>query len=280
VPGVTGQGETWSAGWRWWNNRPRVSGSFAAPQIGILPGVWRVDASWQRETFRSGGAAATEEERIHGALTVSDWLTSRVRYELAAGMDAWNDGRFASAGGSIERRAFDDRLSLEGGATTWIPLTDSERFDAAHIVARFRSVTAARGTVWVAAAGVNVTTAHAPMGVWEGAGEGQARSALARAHPLLTDGVITGPVFGRQLTYGTGEIQHWLGTSPVRFAVAGFVDIARAARRLPSASGDPFQVDTGIGVRIKAPAQKGTLRVDFGTGLRDGAHALTVGWQY
>jgi len=134
--------------------------------------------------------------------------------------------------------------------------------------------------VWVAAAGVNVTTARAPMGVWEGAGEGQARSALARAHPLLSDGVITGPVFGRQLTYGTGEIQHWLGTSPVRFAVAGFVDIARASRRLPSASGDPFQVDTGVGVRIKGPAQKGTLRVDFGTGLRDGAHALTFGWQY
>ena len=34
VPGVSGQGEVWSAGWRWWSNRPGVSVGFAAPRVG------------------------------------------------------------------------------------------------------------------------------------------------------------------------------------------------------------------------------------------------------
>jgi hypothetical protein len=281
IPGGTGQGEVWSAGWRWWNNRPRISASFAAPHIGFLPGVWRVDASWQRETFQTrADVAVVREERLRSALTVSDWMTSRVRYEFAAGVDAWSRARFASVGGSIERLAFDDRLSLSGGATTWIPLTFASRFHAAHAAAAFRSSTMSDGTVWLAAGGLDAASAQAPLSVWEGAGEGQARAALARAHPLLTDGVITGPVFGRHLAYATSEVQHWIGASPLRLAVAAFVDVARASRRLTGAAGDPFQIDSGIGIRVKSPSQRGSLRLDLAAGLRDGSHALTIGWQY
>src|SRR5204862_7999049 len=32
IPGATGQGEVWMAGWRWWEDRPRVAVSFAAPR--------------------------------------------------------------------------------------------------------------------------------------------------------------------------------------------------------------------------------------------------------
>jgi hypothetical protein len=38
VPGISGQGEVWSAGWRWWENRPGVSAAFAAPRTRHLPG--------------------------------------------------------------------------------------------------------------------------------------------------------------------------------------------------------------------------------------------------
>ena len=37
--------------------------------------------------------------------------------------------------------------------------------------------------------------------------------------------------------------------------------------------------DVGIGLRLKVPGANGTLRVDLGYGLRDAAHALTVGWK-
>ena len=120
----------------------------------------------------------------------------------------------------------------------------------------------------------------AQMSIWVGAGEGHARTPLLRAHPLLSNGIVTGPIFGRQLAYGTTEVQRWIGASPVRIAVATFVDIARAAHRAPSAAGEPFQVDAGVGLRVKTPGQKGSLRVDFGRGIHDGSHALTVGWQY
>src|SRR5262249_48649924 len=42
APGFTGQGEQWSARWRWWQERPRVAFGFATPHVGRLPGVWRV----------------------------------------------------------------------------------------------------------------------------------------------------------------------------------------------------------------------------------------------
>jgi hypothetical protein len=122
------------------------------------------------------------------------------------------------------------------------------------------------------------------LALWPGAGDGHARAPLLRAHPLLHEGVINGPAFGERLTYATGEIQRWTGLRgswlPVRFAIAGFVDLARASRRAPAASGDPFQIDAGIGVRVKVPGQKGTLRVDIGRGVRDAAQALTLGWQF
>jgi hypothetical protein len=61
--------------------------------------------------------------------------------------------------------------------------------------------------------------------------------------------------------------------------VAAFTDVARIWRPL-SSPGDPFQVDAGFGLRLKVPGRLGILRVDVGRGIRDGADALTLGWQY
>jgi Peptidase_C39 like family len=281
IPGGSGEGELWSVGWRWWRNRPRVAASLAAPHSGFLAGVWRADVSWERETFQvAAGTAPSEEERIHGGITVADWVTARLRYELTGGIDSWNAAGFTSVGGKIERRALDDRLSIGGSATTWIPLAHASGFRAADVAARFESSATREGTAWLAAVGIDAVSAGAPLNLWQGAGEGHARAALARAHPLVTNGVITGPVFGRRLAYGTTELQQWIGSSTLRFAVAAFVDVARASHRAAAAAGDPFQIDGGIGIRIKPAGQKGCLRVDFGNGLRDRAHALTVGWQY
>ena len=103
---------------------------------------------------------------------------------------------------------------------------------------------------------------------------------LLRAHPLLVDGVISGPMFGERLAYANAEAQHWFEKPLlVRIGVAAFTDVARVWRPL-SSTGDPFQVDVGLGLRLRVPGRQGILRVDYGRGIRDGADALTFGWQF
>ena len=106
---------------------------------------------------------------------------------------------------------------------------------------------------------------------------------MLRAHPLLQDGVIgLGPssAFGRSLSYGTAEVQCWFDKPFLaRVGLAAFLDIARASRK---AAGDesPAHVDVGAGARVKIPGATGALRVDVAHGVRDGANAFTVGWQF
>ena len=185
-------------------------------------------------------------------------------------------------GGGLERRFASDRVSAAGDAAAWIPLGGGAGFRSAGLRTAFRSSTAAAGTVFVARGGVEAASAAAPLALWPGAGDGHARTPLLRAHVLLHDGIIDGAVFGERVAYATGEVQHWIQTPPtmpMRIAVASFVDVARASRRAPAATGDPFQIDAGFGVRVKMPGHTGTLRIDAGHGIRDGANALTFGWQ-
>jgi hypothetical protein len=285
APGTTGQGEEWSAAWRWWSNRPRVEVAFAAPRTGALAGVWRVEASWERQTFRGDSQSIShdvpiQEDHAHGGLSVADWLTSNLRFDINAGVDSWNGARRAvSFGGALEQRALGDRLSIDAEASAWLPLGATNRFEAAAIRTKFQSADAAVGTLGTLTGGIEGVSEAAPMGLWPGAGDGHARAPLLRAHPLLSGGIITGSVFGRRLAYGSGELQHWVGSWPARIGIAAFVDIARVSGRASSVARDAFQMDAGGGLRFKAPGQKGTLRVDVGRGIRDGAMALTVGWQ-
>jgi len=214
VPGFTGQGELWSASWRWWNNRPRVAMAFAVPRIGPMPGVWRVDGSWEAETFGGVGAAPLRDERTHVGFTSSDWLTGAVRYSLSASFDSWKNGPTAPAfGGSLDRRWFDDRLSVAADVTAWFPVRgDDENGRFAAAGARATVGSSRRSTTWVgeATVGMDGVTDEAPMMLWPGAGDGRARPLLLRAHPLLDDGIIdaTGrEVFGRTLGYVNVEGQ-------------------------------------------------------------------------
>ena len=262
-PGKTGQGEVWSADWRFWPNRPGVGLAFAAPRVGRLPGVWRVDASWDAQRFAAGGldaAATMKESRLHGGLTISDWLTAHVRYSMSVGFDAWNGGdrKAAAIGGTIERRWFGDRAALEVHATNWTGVGSSESFQAAGLRLRLQSSSERRGWVALGSVGADRVTDRAPIGIWPGAGDGHARAPLLRAHPLLDDGVIglgAASVFGRSLSYGGVEVQRWLDRPLLaRVGLAGFVDVARAARR---AAGDttPAHVDVGAGVRLGSLAR-------------------------
>lgn len=284
VPGLSGQGDVWSAGWRWWGNRPAVSVGFAAPRVRRLPGVWRFEGSWQSDTYDGAQASRIVESRTHGGLTVSDWLSGSVRYAVSAGLDAWTGGRkAASIGGTLEHLAFNDRLSMSIDATQWAPMTGGPAFRSVGARAIAKSSNDTRGWVARAALGLEGVSDAAPFALWPGAGEGQVRAPLLRAHPLLADGVVdlTGSsAFGRTLAFGSAEAQRWLERpSLVRLGLAAFADVARASRQA-AAGRTPVQVDLGAGLRIKIPGTPGVLRADVAHGLRDGARALTFGWLF
>jgi hypothetical protein len=127
---------------------------------------------------------------------------------------------------------------------------------------------------------VDTASLAAPLALWSGAGEGRARTGLLRAHPLLVDNVVAGPVFGRRVYSANLEAQRWFaGPTLVRYGLAAFIDAAAADHRVESAGGQSSQVDAGIGVRLRLPGREGTLRIDYARGLRDRADALTIGWQ-
>jgi tetratricopeptide (TPR) repeat protein len=285
IPGATGQGEVWTAAWRWWEDRPRVAVSFAAPRRGRLPGVWRVDGSWDTQTYALATMAAERlrESRVHGAASFSSWMAGSLRYSFTGGIDSWNGARRdALVGASLEHRSPRDSISIATEATRWIPLSGDRGFSSLAARVQLRAPAAAQRWEYRAGAGLERTTDTAPLALWGGAGEGRVRAPLLRAHPLLTGGIVNAgsdSAFGRTLMGGTVEARRWLDRPQLpQIGLAMFSDVARTSRS--SANESLFNVDLGAGVRIRVPGWQSTLRVDVAHGLRDGRHALTFGWLF
>ena len=269
----SGGGELWTASWRWWERRPRVAVGLAAPSP--YGGVWRVEGSAERQTY-ANGAAITEETERRVAFEVSDWTQLGIRWAVNAGLDSWSDtGASFSLGVAGEQRLSGDRLALRAGARAWRGGVQTWTLGAG---ADWRSAVRNEGNVWLARGGVDVAADGAPLALWGGAGTGQGRDVLLRAHPLLHDGIISDGVFGRRLVHGGAEWRHWVQPHGklLRVAPAVFVDAARAAGVLEG--GDTrAQLDTGAGLRIALPGA-GIVRIDFAHGLRDGRNAWSIGW--
>ena len=269
---ITGGGELWTASWRWYANRPRIAVGFETPAP--FGGNWSVRVSGERETYGLGGAA--EEKRRSAILAVSDWTPVGLRWEIAAGGERWNDSR----GSAVVMAAGEQRLDADRGVVEarlggW---TGGVRTWTAALGGRWHSSLRREGTVLVTRAGIDLAGRTAPRMLWPGAGTGQGRDLLLRAHPLLDDGIVSGAAFGRTLAHAGAEWRHWMQPlrQPIRFAPALFADTARAWRVLPG--GDRrWHTDIGVGVRIALPGA-GIVRVDVARGLRDGNNALSVGW--
>lgn len=270
---VTGGGEVWTASWRWWRQRPRVAFGLAAPSW--FGGVWNLQAFDDRQTYGTA-ADETEEHRRGVSLALSDWVTARVRLEAGAGIDRWR-GRGTSfvTSAAVVFRGSDDRTSLElrgaalaGDVRTWSISARSE----------WRSSARNEGQVWVGGAGYDRAGDAAPLALWPGAGTGTGRDVLLRAHPLLRDGVIRDAVFGRTLQHANVEWRHWRqgGKTPLRYAPALFIDVARAGRGA-AFTDRRLHTDAGAGLRIALPGA-GVLRLDVAKGLRDGETTLSFGW--
>ncbi len=289
VASPTGNGELWSAGWRWWEERPRVALALAIPAVGGRPGIWRLEGFWERQSYAApspAGANAmaesglSREERRRTSLSFADWLGSDLRLELGAALDKWVDrGAYLSLAGGVETRWAGERLALGAQAASWTSLARGAPFAAGGLTLAWCSRGLDSGDAWQGRLGLSSASAEAPLALWSGAGTGQGRTPLLRAHPLLVGGGIDGPMFGRRLVHGTIERQIWpwmLG--PLELGWAFFVDGARAWET-GRADRVPWQADGGAGLRLRRLGMKGQLRIDAALGMVDGSSAISLGWQ-
>lgn len=304
--GLAGAGERWTGAWRWWDERPAVHLTAAFPRAFGVDGRWTVRGGWERETFGAAGARRAEE-RTGGGLGFSRWASGSLRWEAGLALDRWAGRQaFLRPSASLEVRAAGDRAAVRAGAAAWAGLDDGEAFPRASLQAAWRPAAPDEGGTgggpgvgWTVElrAGAVAVAAEAPLSAWPGAGTGDARRRLLRAHPLLDDGAITGEGFGRLLAHGGVEVRAWLfAVGPVRAGVGGFADAARPwgrARGIGDPSpgngaaaagdgpggGDGLLLDGGAGLRLAPGGGAGHLRVDVAGGLLDEAGAVSVGWR-
>jgi hypothetical protein len=282
VAAPTGSGELWSVAWRWWEHRPRVAFSVAVPAVARrLPGVTTVSGLWERASYAVGTgdtARAVRQERRRAGLGSADWATSWLHWNAGVALDRWDADSHAAIDGGLDVRSARDRVAIGLHGGLWAPVGAGRRFGTAGLSVAARSTTRAARPRWLLQAGVDAATAAAPFDLWPGAGTGRARVALLRAHPLLDDGIVTGPLFARRLAHGTGEFQRPVLTrAGLAVAVAGFLDVAHAWRR-PSGSAPAWHADAGVGVRLDLPGNGGAFRLDVARGLRDRRHVLSAAW--
>lgn len=281
VAAPTGSGELWSVAWRWWEHRPRVSFALAVPAVAGLPGVTTVSGLWERASYAAlgtdGGAPIVQQERRRAALGTADWATSWLHWNAGLALDRWANDSHASVDAGLEVRPAGDRLSAVFDAALWAPLGSGRRFATAGLGLALRSTVERAQPRWSLTAGLDHTSGGAPFDLWPGAGTGRARSPLLRAHPLLENGVVTGPVFGRRLVHTSGEYVHPVLTGVAGgLGLAGFVDVARAWQQ--DAAAGAWHADAGLGLRVMLPGNAGGVRVDLARGLRDHRHVLSAAW--
>jgi hypothetical protein len=274
----SGGGELWTGTWRWWERRPKLALAFDS--VSPFGGVWGVTVFGERQTYQSDGIVS-EETRRRAEFHVSDWTARGLRWEGTAAVDRFADRqggevrRALSLGGALAERLAGDRAVLEMRAASWVGQLNTW---TVALRSEWRSRLRNDGVVWLARAGDSVTAVDAPLALWPGAGTGQGRDGLLRAHPLIDDGIIRDAVFGRHVIDAGVEGRKWMQVSrkPVRVAPAIFVDLARAYHALDPEN-ERWQADVGAGLRIAIPGA-GVLRVDLAHGVADGRTALSMGW--
>jgi hypothetical protein len=269
----SGGGELWTAAWRWWEHRPRAALGLSAPAP--FGGVWGVEGFRERQTYATAGAPVVEA-RTQAGFHVSDWTRTGLRWDAGVALDRWRaSGRALALTFSGQQRFAADRALIEARGGLW---SGGVHARTAGLRTEWRSRVRHEGTVWLGRAGLDAAAAGSPLALWAGAGTGQGRDVLLRAHPLLDEGIIGDGVFGRRLAHGGAEWRRWLQLTgkPLRIAPAVFVDTARASAGLES-SDRRWHSDAGAGLRLALPGA-GVVRIDLARGLRDGSMAVSAGW--
>ncbi|HET9372645.1 MAG TPA: C39 family peptidase [Vicinamibacterales bacterium] len=276
--GLARSGDLLSAGWRWNEASPRIAFDFAVPDVDGLPGVFHLDASWERQTYKSTAAdVVLSEERRRVGAAVEDWISDAWRVRAGAAIDRFDASGFVAGDIAIAWRSRDDRLSIGSDLGGWSGGGD-RRFWTAAFSTAWQSTAVRDRPKWSIASGATYASADAPVALWQGAGAGRGRDYLLRAHTLDAEGVVTADVFGRHLLWATIEHERSLWHSNAgAIGVAGFADIARASHRLEAPAASPTHVDVGAGIRLRPSMFAAALRADLAYGLRDGRVQISAG---
>lgn len=280
VGSLFGAGERWTAGWRWWPDRPRVEVGLEAPVAPFgLAAVASVSGAWERQAYAGPDSSVDVVEGEHARLGAARWLSDRFRLGADVGLHRWEpSGDFVSAGGTAELRSGGDLFALRVRAESWTGL-GARSAVTGDLRAAWRTPELPGGLGLRVAAGATAASASAPSALWPGAGLRPHRGALLRAHPLLVDGVIAGPAFGRRLVHASLEATAPLATvGPLRLGTAAFVDAVAAGAR-PAAPGSWTGADAGLGLRLGVDGWPGDVRIDAAVGLGDGDFAVSMAWR-
>ncbi len=282
LTGPTGNGARLDGAWRWSRERPLLGLRATAPAPRGLHGLITVEGFRESETYRGPAAGRVVETRRRASAAWSEWLSGAVRLGGSLAYDHWDPSEDrAAAGLRVEAASPGDRLRAFAAVETWFP---GPGFTAARTGFGWSPLPASARFDLRARGALESAGGRAPLALVPGAGVGQARRPLLRAHPLLRGGILEGSVFGRRLLGGGLEATWWaLPRLPLRAGVAGFVDAARAWNS-PLTGGDPRgRVDAGVGLRLGGPGGLATLRLNAAWGLTDRAHAVTlvaVPWKF
>lgn len=276
---LVGGGERLTGAWRFREGFERIEAAVEVPAPLPIGAVWKLSGADARETVARLGTRRTLRWRQAG-FQASDWMTSWLGWTAGAGFERWPNtaqrprgdktrvgGRMLLAGGE----AFDAHVTFEG----WIGKPGAVR---ASTEARLTG--GALGGRATLVGGMEGVHGYTPVFIISGAGDGNTRRPLLRAHPLIEDdalSVANGQIIARRLFYGTAEWTRPLAR--VLFAAidgALFVDAAHGRQLIDGRLRDT-QVDAGLGLRIRALGAGPTFRIDFARGLRDRRWAVTAG---
>ena len=279
ISNLARRGEVWTTSFRWPSDWREFQSDLAMPSPRWLPGVLDVDGFWERETYGLDGAVTlAREDQTHVGLMLDDWVHGAFHWQGGISADQWNDRRHVGVRGIGDVRFAGDCVSIGTDDAAWVSNGAEPGFARGDVWIAWRSTPARARAVWTLLVEGTSTGVHSPLDLWTGAGEGLARPPLLRAHSLLEDNVIEGPVFGRALVHATGEYQHPVAEiHSTTLAWAAFVDTARAWHRIDGST-SPVPIDAGVGVRWTAPGLGNSVRLDLAHGLRDAGWQFTLGW--
>jgi hypothetical protein len=282
VANAAGLGELLSPSYRWSTRRPRVRLRGAVPIVGPIDGTVGFDLFWEQQSYRhpAPDGLVSKQERRRVAANVSAWPTGWLRWQAGAASDRIDDRAFVAVSGALDTRWLGDRVAAAVAVERWMSTASGgDRFDTRTASIAWRSTPRPHVPHWSAIAGVAAASHAAPLAVWPGGDSGAGRGIFLRAHPLVHHDILSGPVFGRRVGFGSVEYSRPIFSHPRgTVALAGFADAAQAWRRLDDAPTSLLEVDLGAGVRVDTPGASGQLRLDLAVGTRDGRLRASAGY--